>query len=140
MKYRKKPVVIEAVHYRGIQDKDLLTEFLAGNARLLNTDVMGHMCIETLEGECRISNGDYIIKGVKGEFYPCKPDIFEMTYEPVDHVTNVGKKVALTVEEAKLVKKTLAIASYPCFDDCDTYFAFFKEMGKRIEEAEKKND
>lgn len=137
MKYRKKPVVIEAVHYRGIQDKDLLTEFLAGNARLLNTDVMGHMCIETLEGEYRISNGDYIIKGVKGEFYPCKPDIFEMTYEPVDHVTNVGKKVVLTVEEAKLIQ---TLAKMPLIIwDTKTQKAM-TQLQKRIEQVEEVNE
>ena len=59
MKYRKKPVVIEAYQ----------------------TDV--EMTIETLEGLLHASVGDYIITGVNGEQYPCKPDIFEKTYEPV---------------------------------------------------------
>jgi hypothetical protein len=59
-KYRKKPVVIEA--YR--TDKE--------------------MYIETLEGVMKANVGDWIIKGVKGELYPCKPDVFEMTYEPVE--------------------------------------------------------
>ena len=101
MKYRKKPIVIEAIHYRGRQDKGLLTEFLHGGSRLLCVDEEGRLVIETLEGYHRITNGDYIIKGVKGEFYPCKPDIFEMTYEPIDHVNNDVKKIVLTVEEAR---------------------------------------
>ena len=60
MKYRKKPVVIEAYQ----TDKEL--------------------DIETLEGTMHASVGDYIITGVRGEKYPCKPDIFEQTYEPAD--------------------------------------------------------
>lgn len=60
MKYRKKPVVIEAYQ----------------------TDV--ELTIETLEGQMHASVGDYIITGVNGEQYPCKPDIFEKTYEPVE--------------------------------------------------------
>lgn len=61
MKYRKKPVVIEAIQF--IDNP--------------------YMYIETLEGTMKASVGDYIIKGVNGEFYPCKPDIFEKTYEEV---------------------------------------------------------
>lgn len=82
MKFRKKPVVIEAVHYTG-KPKNIseCLEFCAGNA----TYWMAHddFAIETLEGKMTVSPGDWIIKGVKGEFYPCKPDIFEATYEPV---------------------------------------------------------
>ena len=78
--YRKKPVVIEAVQYTG--DTTLLPyEF--GTA--ISRSVAGGSCfIDTLEGthECRV--GDWIIKGIKGEFYPCKPDIFEATYEPAE--------------------------------------------------------
>lgn len=76
-KYRKKPVVIEAIQFDGTnssQVKDWVgTCFYIGNdSKLL---------IKTLEGEMTISKGDYVIKGVKGEFYPCKPDIFEESYE-----------------------------------------------------------
>lgn len=76
MKYRKKPVVIEAMRWDG---KDLLElNGFAGDAMLI---VPGAVMIRTLEGDLRVSRGDYIIKGVQGEFYPCKPDIFEKTYE-----------------------------------------------------------
>lgn len=47
-----------------------------------DSDGTDELCIETLEGVHRVSHGDWIIKGVKGELYPCKPDIFEATYEP----------------------------------------------------------
>ena len=59
-----------------------LIEF-AGDAVYLNI-AEAVVFIRTLEGDMKISNGDYIIKGVNGEFYPCKPDIFEKTYERVD--------------------------------------------------------
>ena len=76
MKYRKKPVVIEAMQWDG---KDLLElRGFVGDAMLI---VPGAVMIRTLEGDLRVSRDDYIIKGVQGEFYPCKPDIFEKTYE-----------------------------------------------------------
>ena len=72
-KYRKRPVVIEAVQwFPGVVHPAL--EFSAP---------MGHF-IETLEGRMKVRDGDWIITGVKGEHYPCKPDIFEATYEPVE--------------------------------------------------------
>ncbi len=76
MKYRKKPVVVEAVQHT-FENKVELANFLK---RDILTEVL---VIETLEGEMIANIGDWIIKGVKGEFYPCKPDIFEMIYEAV---------------------------------------------------------
>jgi hypothetical protein len=83
MKYRKKPVEIEAVQFT---DDDYVT--LASIGRMgLKPDVKHNplrMEIETLEGVMTVHLGDYIIKGVNGEFYPCKPDIFKKTYERVE--------------------------------------------------------
>jgi bifunctional ADP-heptose synthase (sugar kinase/adenylyltransferase) len=77
MKFRKKPVVIDAEQYTvggtlpfvelGVLDYDE------------DTQTQG---IQTLEGRMIVSDGDWVIRGVKGEFYPCKPDIFAATYEP----------------------------------------------------------
>jgi hypothetical protein len=78
MKYRKKPVVIEAVQYTA-QNPDAAIAFLGGASW---HNEVGPI-ISTLEGEMQVSEGDWIIKGVHGEFYPCKPDIFAKTYEPV---------------------------------------------------------
>ena len=78
--YRKKPVVIEAVQYTGDNKKEIV-EFTDGLA-LTNT-CSTHMTIPTLEGDHKADVGDWIIKGVAGEFYPCKPDIFKQTYEEV---------------------------------------------------------
>lgn len=83
MKYRKKPVVIEAIKFNGNNYKEC-EEFI-GKGNYDNT--LNYPNIKTLEGTMAVSVGDYIIKGVKGEFYPCKPDIFEMTYEPVTEKT-----------------------------------------------------
>ena len=78
MKYRKKPVVIEAVQWTGDNEKEVY-DFTRGEYYITR----GELFIETLEGDMLASVGDFIIKGVKGEFYPCKPDIFEATYEAV---------------------------------------------------------
>ena len=85
-KFRKKPVVIEAMQFTDAT-KDRCFNWVAGNRMARfdgNEDPV--MLIETLEGNMVVSLGDWIIKGVKGEFYPCKPDIFAETYEPVEEV------------------------------------------------------
>lgn len=91
MKYRKKPVVVEAflLDERGLVSEDWFWEAVAENSIII------HWCdeycfepawceIKTLEGTMIARAGDYIIKGVNGEIYPCKADIFEKTYEIVD--------------------------------------------------------
>ena len=79
MKFRKKPVVIEAVQWNG----DNVTE-MSNFAKInLIFKENNKLAIRTLEGEMEANVGDWIIKGVKGEFYPCKPDIFVETYEEV---------------------------------------------------------
>lgn len=75
-KYRKKPVVIEAVLWTGDNEQEIY-DFVKSKYYTKS----GTLFIETLEGDLAASVGDYIIKGVNGEFYPCKPDIFEKTYE-----------------------------------------------------------
>jgi hypothetical protein len=90
--YRKKPVVIEAIQWNGKNHREM-HDFLGGNPdnymdtcgsyfRIDHAKVEGGLIILTLEGEHIATIGDWIIKGVKGEFYPCKPDIFAQTYEP----------------------------------------------------------
>jgi hypothetical protein len=83
--FRKKPVVIEAIQFNGFDGSpDFVGQELA---LFLETAVIcagkRKLAIYTLEGKMEVSEGDWIIKGIKGEFYPCKPDIFEATYEPV---------------------------------------------------------
>lgn len=89
MKYRTKPCEIEAIHWNGLNLEEVKsfigealiydiidTAWQVGKGRL-----HVNMLIKTLEGNMQASVGDYIIKGLRGEFYPCKPDVFEMKYE-----------------------------------------------------------
>ena len=82
-KYRKKPVVIEATQYQGTEKSANEIKKDCPNANYLGSEGHYFLIIPTLEGDMRAEEGDWIIKGVKGEFYPCKPDIFEATYEKV---------------------------------------------------------
>lgn len=82
-KYRKKPVVIEAVQWNGHNRHELIEVLQVDPKVFVATSPLGEsLFIQTLEGEMRAEKGDWIIKGVKGEVYPCKPLIFEATYEP----------------------------------------------------------
>lgn len=88
MKYRKKPVVIEAMqltrrYFDVVMEfigKDNLSEYSTGEF----SEDSCYLAIKTLEGTMTANEGDWVIKGIKGEFYPCKPDIFEATYEAVN--------------------------------------------------------
>lgn len=100
--YRKKPVVIEAVQWRGDNLREVIC-FTDGppETRTAHAGMMWEtyadlverdgLKIFTLEGTMSASVGDWIIKGVSGEFYPCKPDIFEKTYEPADPAALKGE-------------------------------------------------
>lgn len=85
-RFRKKPVVIEAMQWTGGNSRELC----AFCPTLITTGIDDdgaeynrlNPLVPTLEGQMMCKVGDWIIKGVKGEFYPCKPDIFEATYEP----------------------------------------------------------
>ena len=80
MRYRKKPVEIDAIQFTG-NNLDELKAFISDDV-YLDSDDEGFV-IQTLEGPMHASVDDYIIKGVKGEFYPCKPDIFNLTYDSI---------------------------------------------------------
>lgn len=106
-KFRKKPVVVEAVQWnsRNREEIEHFTGFLPADIVDGGPGLVylpgGNMEIPTLEGMITASPGAWIIKGVKGEFYPCKPDIFQQTYEPVEgvvpdplvHPVKVGARV-----------------------------------------------
>jgi hypothetical protein len=82
-KYRKKPVEIEAIQWDGENTTEILA-FCSDCYSYLRND-LPVLAINTLEGNMTASIGDYVIKGIKGEFYACKPDVFLLTY---DQVTN----------------------------------------------------
>lgn len=77
-KFRKKPVEIEAVQWTGNLEE--MENFLTVDVTITLT---GEIVIPTLEGKMKGNIGDWIIKGINGEFYPCKPDIFEKTYDKI---------------------------------------------------------
>lgn len=82
--YRKRPVVIEAEHFTN-ENKNRAFNFVTCNVYAdKDSDGNPTMKIQTLEGEMTAVLGDWIIRGVKGEFYPCKPDIFAKTYEKAE--------------------------------------------------------
>jgi len=86
MKFRKKPVVIEAIQMT-LENLDKIRDWIP--QEIFISKFVGELstvagAIKTLEGTMIASEGDWIIKGVNGEFYPCKPDIFEKTYESVE--------------------------------------------------------
>lgn len=121
MKYRKKPVVIEAIQFvelsrtqgkfaeRVEYNDDEILDFVQLPMRVKTTPDVGNPLgkvfieIPTLEGVMQAQVGDYIIKGVNGEFYPCKPDIFAKTYEKVEHeqVTWLHQKMHGEAEQAE---------------------------------------
>lgn len=79
-RFRKKPVVIEAMQFTDFESGERITSWSEGYARLAGNVLL----CATLEGEMLASLDDWIIRGLVGEFYPCKPDIFEQTYEPAE--------------------------------------------------------
>lgn len=88
MKYRKKPVEVEAVQFNNLDDYLKICKWIDESGSTLSSSEVVEfrtpiMLVNTLEGTMAANKGDYIIKGVKGEYYPCKPDIFEATYDPV---------------------------------------------------------
>lgn len=80
-KFRKKPVVVNAYLYTG-QTPDQWPKWLMEEYGMSVSRHINHLEIVTLEGTMKADHGDYIIQGVQGEIYPCKPSIFEATYEP----------------------------------------------------------
>ena len=94
IKYRKKPVVIEAFRWTGDETQEeypiWMVEALKNDTAWMcvdpfsRSDTVTHMAIKTLEGTMEARFGDWIIQGIKGELYPCKDDIFQATYERVE--------------------------------------------------------
>ena len=79
-KFVKKPIIVEAIQYNGGNSEDII-KFTKGKASMNST--LPILSIETLEGYMEVGEGDFVIKGVEGEFYPCKYNIFRKTYNEV---------------------------------------------------------
>lgn len=99
-RYRKKPVEVEAIQWTGNNLKEVL-EF--SDKSYIDKDNYT-LKIDTLEGTHIASRGDYIIKGIKGEFYPCKPDIFEATYEMTYNLEDITT-VEIKDDKGKVIAK-----------------------------------
>lgn len=89
MKYRKLPVEIDAVQFTGY-NYDEIAAFAGNKVIRLNENMRRegapeYLIVDTLEGHMTASPGDYIIRGVEGEYYPCKPSVFKQTYEEVNN-------------------------------------------------------
>lgn len=86
MQYRKKPVVIDAVQYDGNFRCLDIFPFSEVREIIVSQEENGEAClkIETLEGTMTVSQGDWVIRGIKGEYYPCKNDVFLLSYEPLE--------------------------------------------------------
>ena len=82
IKATKKPVTIEAMEFKGRESIDVILSWLDDHdAPAVSSNGLCEIVIKTLEGNMKVSKGDFIIKGVQGESYPCKPDIFHATYD-----------------------------------------------------------
>lgn len=80
MKFRTKPCEIEAVQWTGRNVVEIM-RFVKNESAIITNGVL---IIKTLEGDMVASTGDYIIRGLRGEYYPCKPDVFRAKYEPCE--------------------------------------------------------
>lgn len=90
-RYTKKPVTIEAMRWDGsIDGGRAIIDWAAGAEIRWSNETPQRLVITTLEGDMKVSPGDYVIKGVQGEFYPCKPDIFAATYDDAGDIAATG--------------------------------------------------
>ena len=119
MKYRKKPVVVEAfqLNERGLVGEDWFWDAVSNNTVITHDfgkyNASPAWCeINTLEGTMVARTGDYIIRGLRGELYPCKPDIFEKTYEVLDDDNSCLLYTSI-INPSRNVKKTLEKDGYP---------------------------
>lgn len=121
--FRKNPVVIDAIQFTK-EDKNRAFNFITCN-HYADWDSADNptIRIETTEGEMTASLGDWIIKGVKGEFYPCKPDIFALTYEPAALSALAQEQAPMKAKRPEAVTGWSGDAeAYPC-DEADAYIS-----------------
>lgn len=133
MKFRKKPVVVEAEQWRG-DNFDELREWSNGELCGYRANEGSRPWIETLEGLMHGNVGDWLIRGVKGEYYFCKPDIFDATYERVE----ARDRIAELERENRRLKQEWAIADGARSGEMvsDTVLENYMRMKDRIKELE----
>ena len=130
--YRKKPVVIQAIQWDGTENHaleiastfdgklDYKKKYEYDEGILAKSiDIFEGFFINTLEGQMKVSPNDYVIKGLKGEFYPCKPDVFEISYDLVNAPESFLDRVIK--EKAELAERTSKLKDFidnnPKFDE-----------------------
>lgn len=136
-KFVKKPVVIEAVQYNGINITEV-ESFVGAKLPTVWLSVEDtQLVIPTLEGDMKVSKGDYVIKGIKGEFYPCKPDIFKQSYNMIKE--NNG----ILSEGEKRVRKSFNPSALKRVENFKSITASaideIAEVEKRVKSASKDN-
>lgn len=118
-KFVKKPVVVEAIQYNGLNITEIESFVGAKLSTIMSSVEDTQLIIPTLEGDMKVSKGDYVIKGIKGEFYPCKPDVFKSTYNVVEDnngILSEGEKRVrttfnvLSLETVDIAKQLMAEA------------------------------
>lgn len=141
--YRKKPVVIHAHRwnpsYPPTSMPDWLWSYVTANPHLFNDS--GNLTIRTLEGDMTACPGDWIIRGVKGELYPCKPDIFAATYEPAHETASATAPTPADLAEAAEFRevlieaaKCLRFEAATCRYECESVRAdCYENLAARLE-------
>jgi hypothetical protein len=131
MKARKKPVVIEFIQYDGLNiyevkqfcGENLVFEIYDAAWQVGKGAPMVDAHIKTLEGNMKVSTGDYIIKGVNGEFYPCKPDIFEKTYDILEET----EKIDSPKNKYLFILRAVSVV-FVCRDITEAFNKLYKEF------------
>ena len=131
--YRKKPVIIDAVQFDGLNPTEI-KDFVGENCEveIYDNEVtppVAHIVIHTLEGDMEVSKGDYVIKGVKGEFYPCKPDIFEQTYESAETQQEQQK---VDLEKVVMIDNLIMNLAAEGYNDGYKTRPFYEEVLRRF--------
>jgi len=102
MKFRKRPVVIDAFQWTQAMHEGPTRDWIILGVKNIGGDMFPAPAIQTLEGEMEVSIGDWIIRGIQGELYPCKPDIFEATYQAADQKPEELAKADLWIERGDI--------------------------------------
>ena len=138
-KFVKKPVVVEAYQFDGnIRSIDNFPISEVGKFKVSSENGQYYLIIPTLEGDMKAVAGDWIIKGVKGEYYPCKPDIFKNSYDKVNpsFITEGQKRVRLSFNPSALTrvedfKKTMAKAIDLLVEEAELVKVSLYDMGEK---------
>ena len=148
-KFVKKPVVIEAIQYDGANITEIETFVRGKLPTIMTSDLGAQLVISTLEGDMKVTKGDYVIKGINGEFYPCKPDIFKSTYNVIEDNNGVlteGEKRVRTnfnVSSSKLVdtsKQLMAEAINLLSSDQNDVASYYYDKGNTVQYRELSGD